>query len=106
MKSSDMRVTRRMVRALIREAAPDGRPGQSVLCETIRHGSMSLEYYLPVDEDRQQPHEQDELYIVQDGSGLLDIEGRWSSWPPAMRCSCRRAPGTASTPSAPGSRPG
>ena len=69
-----MRVTRRMIQALLREAAADGRPPQSLLVEALRHGTMSLEYYLPVDDDRQQPHRQDELYIVQEGRGLLEIE--------------------------------
>ena len=66
-------VTRKMLQALIREAA-DGRPEQGVLVECLRHGTMSLEYYLPAGEDRQQPHDQDELYIVQKGTGLFELE--------------------------------
>jgi mannose-6-phosphate isomerase-like protein (cupin superfamily) len=75
MQLSDGRITRKTIQALVREAAGDGEPPQSVLVEAMRHGSMALEYYLPVDEDRQQPHEQDELYVVQEGSALLEIEG-------------------------------
>lgn len=35
----------------------------------LRHGSMSVELYAPQGEDRQTPHEQDELYVVVAGSG-------------------------------------
>lgn len=34
----------------------------------IRHGTMSVEVYAPLGEDRQSPHSQDELYIVIGGS--------------------------------------
>jgi mannose-6-phosphate isomerase-like protein (cupin superfamily) len=34
----------------------------------IRHGTMSVEVYAPLGEDRQSPHSQDELYIVISGS--------------------------------------
>lgn len=46
----------------------------------VVHSSPGLEigvYVLVAPEpDRQQPHEDDEVYIVLEGSGLLDIEGR------------------------------
>lgn len=35
----------------------------------LEHGTMELGYYKPVGADHQQPHEQDEIYIVQSGSG-------------------------------------
>jgi len=45
----------------------------------IVHESVGLElgvYVLVAPEpDRQQPHEDDEVYIVLDGSGVLDVEG-------------------------------
>jgi mannose-6-phosphate isomerase-like protein (cupin superfamily) len=45
----------------------------------VVHRSPGLElgvYVLVAPEpDRQQPHEQDEVYIVLDGSGTLDVEG-------------------------------
>src|SRR5579862_7180224 len=45
----------------------------------IIHESAGLEigvYVLVAPEpDRQQPHEDDEVYIVLDGSGVLDVEG-------------------------------
>ena len=39
--------------------------------EMMRHGSMSVEWYAPEGVDTQQPHEQDELYVVVSGSGLF-----------------------------------
>lgn len=35
------------------------------------HGTMSVELYQPVGVDLQQPHEQDELYVVASGSGTF-----------------------------------
>ncbi len=43
--------------------------------EAFRHGSMSLVLFTPEGKDYQTPHDQDELYIVLSGSGVLDIEG-------------------------------
>jgi len=38
----------------------------------FRHGTMSLGYYAPSGSDPQQPHQQDEIYIVQSGtSGFI-----------------------------------
>ncbi|MDZ7644548.1 MAG: cupin domain-containing protein [Woeseiaceae bacterium] len=44
----------------------------------LTHGSMELGYYAPRGEDPQHPHDQDEIYIVQSGSGtfLLGDERR------------------------------
>ena len=35
----------------------------------LEHGSMELGFYKPAAEDEQEPHDQDEIYIVQSGSG-------------------------------------
>ena len=35
----------------------------------MRHGSMTLRYYAPRGRDPQQPHEQDEIYLVVAGTG-------------------------------------
>jgi mannose-6-phosphate isomerase-like protein (cupin superfamily) len=41
------------------------------------HGLLIGVYVLVAPEpDRQQPHDDDELYVVLEGSGVLDIEGR------------------------------
>lgn len=39
--------------------------------ELMTHGSMTLRYYAPKGEDLQTPHDQDEIYIVQSGSGAV-----------------------------------
>lgn len=38
----------------------------------LENGSMELGYYKPDGIDRQQPHEQDEIYIVQSGHGRFE----------------------------------
>ena len=40
----------------------------------LGHGSMSVELYAPVGSDPQQPHDQDELYFIQRGRGVLRID--------------------------------
>lgn len=37
----------------------------------LEHGTMELGYYQPDGTDPQQPHDQDEIYIVQSGSGIF-----------------------------------
>lgn len=37
----------------------------------LENGSMELGYYKPVGRDDQTPHDQDEIYIVQTGTGTL-----------------------------------
>ncbi len=41
----------------------------------LRHGSMRVGLYAPVERDEQQPHRQDELYIVAAGGGGFMKEG-------------------------------
>jgi mannose-6-phosphate isomerase-like protein (cupin superfamily) len=41
----------------------------------MEQGTMSVELYIPEKVDLQQPHEQDELYIVQNGEGIFFLEG-------------------------------
>ena len=65
----------------------------------VVHSSPGLEigvYVLVAPEaDRQQPHDDDEIYIVLEGTGVLDEARRWSS-ARGTRSSCRRAPITGS----------
>lgn len=35
------------------------------------HGSLQLRFYVPLKPDPQSPHDQDELYVVADGQGVL-----------------------------------
>ena len=45
--------------------------------ELLRHGSLSVEVYAPRGHDPQQPHAQDELYLVHSGAGVFfDGENR------------------------------
>lgn len=37
----------------------------------LEHGSMELGHYKPIGNDKQNPHDQDEIYIVQSGSGTF-----------------------------------
>lgn len=37
----------------------------------LEHGSMSVEYYAPEFEDLQTPHDQDELYVIDQGEGVF-----------------------------------
>ena len=39
--------------------------------ELFRHGTMSVEIYVPRGHDPQQPHAQDELYVVISGWGIF-----------------------------------
>lgn len=51
------------------EAATRGRaPAFATL---IVHGSMTVEYYAPEGIDPQQPHRQDELYVIAAGTGTF-----------------------------------
>lgn len=64
------------------ESSEDGLTPQKALAAVARsadglyavlfeNGSMELGYYKPVSVDEQQPHDQDEIYIVQTGSGTF-----------------------------------
>ena len=38
---------------------------------SFEHGSMYVEYYSPIGTDPQEPHRQDELYVVISGTGVF-----------------------------------
>lgn len=48
------------------EASDDG-----LYAVLLEHGSMELGYYKPSGKDDQEPHEQDEIYIIHTGSGVF-----------------------------------
>lgn len=48
-------------------------PAKERYAEVIRHGSMSAGLYAPHQTDEQEPHDQDELYVVVNGSGFFRI---------------------------------
>lgn len=66
---SDLRRTLAAARA----ALPDG--DGSRWHEALRHGSLRVGLYAPRGHDPQQPHSQDEVYIVMAGSGTFDRAG-------------------------------
>ena len=43
--------------------------------EAFKNGTMSLIYFAPEGLDYQTPHDQDELYFILEGSGVIEIEG-------------------------------
>lgn len=42
----------------------------------LEHDRLELGFYRPRDEDRQQPHDRDEVYIVAKGEGHFECDGR------------------------------
>ena len=67
----------------------------------IVHWSPGLElgvYVLVAPEpDKQQPHDDDEVYVVLEGSGVLEVAGSRSSSEEGMPSSSRPEPSTASS---------
>ena len=41
----------------------------------LTRGTLELGYYRPRQNDPQKPHEQDEIYVVQSGSGIFMLDG-------------------------------
>ncbi|GAA4331074.1 cupin domain-containing protein [Flaviaesturariibacter amylovorans] len=54
--------------------------GGQAFAELLRHGSLIVEYYAPQHEDTQQPHRQDELYIIASGHGTFMRAGERTSF--------------------------
>ncbi len=48
----------------------------------MQRGSMSLRWYAPRGEDKQTPHDQDELYIVVNGTGTFHNGGEKTPFGP------------------------
>lgn len=48
----------------------------------MAHGSMSVEIFAPVAVDPQTPHDQDELYFIHTGNGMLVIAGKRYTFAP------------------------
>jgi mannose-6-phosphate isomerase-like protein (cupin superfamily) len=54
----------------VRESLPDD-PTMMRFHYALRHGTMKLGLYAPYESDTQEPHRQDELYIVIAGTGTF-----------------------------------
>jgi mannose-6-phosphate isomerase-like protein (cupin superfamily) len=50
--------------------------------ELMQRGTLSVEYYAPVKTDPQQPHKQDELYVIISGSGIFFRDGERVTFKP------------------------
>lgn len=50
--------------------------------QVLAHGSLSIEVYRPLGHDTQQPHRQDEVYVVISGHGIFDDGGRRQPFAP------------------------
>ena len=48
--------------------------------ELLKINNALIEYYAPVVKDNQQPHEQDEVYVIASGSGIFDLDGKKSQF--------------------------
>ena len=44
--------------------------------ELYTHGSLTIKMYKPVKIDKQKPHEQDEIYVIAQGSGYFVIDDK------------------------------
>ena len=54
----------------IQDAIDAGAPADGNLASNLfSHGSLEVEWYAPVAEDRQTPHTRDEIYVIARGSG-------------------------------------
>ena len=62
-------------RATLDEAKSAPIPSGARSALLMRHGSMSLRFYQPRGADPQQPHAQDELYVVAAGRGVFACGG-------------------------------
>ena len=49
-------------------------PGQTFTV-LMKHGTMSVEYFAPLKTDTQNPHQQDELYVIVRGHGQFNRNG-------------------------------
>ena len=56
-------------RVTIAEAQAAEIPAGARSALLMRHGSMTVRYYAPKGQDPQQPHEQDEVYVIASGAG-------------------------------------
>jgi mannose-6-phosphate isomerase-like protein (cupin superfamily) len=43
----------------------------------MQHGSMSVEYFAPKEIDTQQPHLQDEIYVIASGKSIFFCNGEY-----------------------------
>ena len=57
-------------------------PSGARFVELFRRGTLSIELYAPRGNDPQEPHRQDEVYVVVTGSGMFVNGGEWFPFGP------------------------
>lgn len=43
----------------------------------MHYGTLSIEYYAPKEVDNQEPHKQDEVYVIASGHGVFHCNDKW-----------------------------
>jgi len=71
-----MKVSLKELMSRIPGPPSDGWPDGERYAEGFEHGTMSLGFYAPVGSDPQQPHDQDEIYIVHSGTSAFTLGDR------------------------------
>jgi mannose-6-phosphate isomerase-like protein (cupin superfamily) len=69
---------KRTIHVGLQDALRKGPPAEGELAISVfAHGTLRAELYAPEDEDKQEPHRRDEIYVVARGRGIFfDGEGR------------------------------
>ena len=70
------------LRARLPGPVSDQWPQGERFVRAFAHGTMSVEYYAPVGTDPQTPHAQDELYFIQSGTGVFELDGAMHAFAP------------------------
>lgn len=70
------------LKSTVEEARNAPLPPGRVSALLMTHGSMTLRFYAPRGTDPQQPHGQDELYIVANGTGIYVCDDRRTAFGP------------------------
>jgi len=78
MSESDRSRVIHLADARARIPGPAGEHSVSVL----QRGSLNLKLSLPVDPNQQTPHEQDEIYVILTGTGVLFHDGKRDAFGP------------------------
>ena|SRR6476661_7877828 len=63
------------MRVSVEEALKELEANNAVFATMMEYGTMAVEIYKPEGEDHQQPHDQDELYVVVSGQGIFNNDG-------------------------------
>ena len=66
------------LRATVQGAREEPLPPGRLSALLMKHGSMELRWYTPRSSDQQTPHDQDELYVINKGTGQF-LAGRRST---------------------------